>query len=196
MLNSGLSHSYSTQRDKKLISGYAVNNRRFDDRLAESNTTLATQVCLHMFKIFVLFNVILLEPYYPNSSLVWLICFAFFHLSKGIITHLSEQISSLNDRMDEFTSRVEELNSKLSIKKQSPSQQNLALQTEACNGSAPTSYFLSSLGNGTLTGSIMPNSASSSQLAKESPLMEEVPVAVPLCHSPIKLLIAFFQSLL
>lgn len=92
----------------------------------------------------------------------------------GIITQLSEQISSLNDRMDEFTNRIEELNSKLTIKKSSSSQQNMSIQADACNGFAPTSYFISTLSNGSLTGSIMPNSSSSSQLAKESPLMEEV----------------------
>ncbi|KAL6969638.1 uridine,cytidine kinase [Sarracenia purpurea var. burkii] len=76
--------------------------------------------------------------------------------------------------MEEFTSRIEEMNSKLTSKRVSASQQNMALQAEASNGSAPTSYFISGLGNGSLTGSIMPNSSSSSQLAKESPLMEEI----------------------
>ncbi|MCD9560869.1 hypothetical protein HAX54_019690 [Datura stramonium] len=32
--------------------------------------------------------------------------------NQGAVTHLSEQISTLNDRMDDFTSRMEELNSK------------------------------------------------------------------------------------
>ncbi|GFZ00164.1 phosphoribulokinase [Actinidia rufa] len=50
----------------------------------------------------------------------------------------------------------------------------MALQAEACNGSAPTTYFISGLGNGSLTGLIMPNSSSSSQLAKEYPLMDEI----------------------
>lgn len=72
--------------------------------------------------------------------------------------------------MDDFTSRIEELNSKFAIKKVSESQQNLALQAEACNGSGPTSFFVTGLSNG----SLLPNSSSSSQLAKESPLMEEV----------------------
>jgi len=90
------------------------------------------------------------------------------------MTLLSEQISSLNERMDEFTSRIEELNSKLSCNKNSPTQQSLSIQTEVCNGSAPTSYFISGLDNGCLTNSIMPHSSSSSQLAKDSPLMEEV----------------------
>jgi len=78
--------------------------------------------------------------------------------------------------MDEFTSRIEELNSKFAISKDSAaSQQNLALQAEACNGSGPTSFFVTGLSNGSLTGSLLPNSSSSSQLAnKESPLMEEV----------------------
>ncbi|XP_009620080.1 uridine-cytidine kinase C-like isoform X1 [Nicotiana tabacum] len=95
--------------------------------------------------------------------------------NQGAVTHLSEQISTLNDRMDDFTSRMEELNSKLSSKRASPSTQNLALQPEACNGSGPTSYFISGLENGSLTGSIMPNSSSSSSLIpKESTLMEEL----------------------
>ncbi|KAK7330238.1 hypothetical protein VNO77_24426 [Canavalia gladiata] len=94
--------------------------------------------------------------------------------NQGVITQLSDQISTLNERMDEFTSRIEELNSKFAIRKVSASQQNLALQAEACNGSGPTSFFVTGLGNGSLTGSLLPNSSSSSQLAKESPLMEEV----------------------
>ncbi|GAB4840204.1 hypothetical protein Ancab_020969 [Ancistrocladus abbreviatus] len=93
---------------------------------------------------------------------------------QGVITQLSEKISMLNDRMDEFTSRIEELSSKLTIKKTSSSQQNMVLQSEACNGSAPTSYFLSGLSNGSLRGSVLPNSSSSSQLMKEFPLMEEI----------------------
>ncbi|KAK4376534.1 hypothetical protein RND71_002830 [Anisodus tanguticus] len=95
--------------------------------------------------------------------------------NQGTVTHLSEQISTLNDRMDDFTSRMEELNSKLSSKRASLSTQNLALQAEACNGSGPTSYFIAGLENGSLTGSIMPNSSSSSLLIpKESTLMEEL----------------------
>ncbi|KAL1062785.1 hypothetical protein V6Z11_D13G103100 [Gossypium hirsutum] len=130
-LKSGISHSYSTQREKNMsnFAGYNVNNRRFGERNSES--ALANE---------------------------------------GVITQLSEQISSLNDRMDEFTTRIEELNSKLTIKRYTSSQQNLAFQAESCNGSAPTSHFINGLGNG----SIMPNSSSSSQLAKDSPIMEEV----------------------
>ncbi|MBA0573464.1 hypothetical protein Golob_000736 [Gossypium lobatum] len=129
--SSGISHSYSTQREKNMpnFAGYNVNNRRFGERNSES--ALANE---------------------------------------GVITQLSEQISSLNDRMDEFTTRIEELNSKLTIKRYTSSQQNLAFQAESCNGSAPTSHFINGLGNG----SIMPNSSSSSQLAKDSPIMEEI----------------------
>jgi len=76
--------------------------------------------------------------------------------------------------MDEFTNRIEELNSKLNIKRNSPTQQNMSLQAETCNGSAPTSYFITGLGNGSLTGSKMANSSSSSQLTKDFPLMDEV----------------------
>ncbi|KAG4116758.1 hypothetical protein ERO13_D12G187900v2 [Gossypium hirsutum] len=91
-----------------------------------------------------------------------------------VVNPLSEQISTLNERMDKFTSSIEELNSKLSTRTISASQQNLAVQAEACNGSLPTSLFVTGLGNGSLTGSLMPHSSSSSQLARESPLMEEV----------------------
>ncbi|XP_021293438.1 uridine-cytidine kinase C [Herrania umbratica] len=130
-LKSGMSHSYSTRREKNIsnFAGYSVNDRMFDERNSES--ALAHQ---------------------------------------GLITQLSDQISSLNDRMDEFMTRVEELNSTLTIKRSSSSQQNLAFQADPCNGSAPTSYFINGLGNG----SIMPNSSSTSQLAKDSLLIEEI----------------------
>ncbi|CAO2830087.1 unnamed protein product [Amaranthus hypochondriacus] len=87
--------------------------------------------------------------------------------NKGVASHLSEQISTLNDRMDEFTSRIEELSSNLTIQKSSLSQQNIALQSE-------TSYFRSGISSGSLTGSILPNGSSFSQLNKESPLIEEL----------------------
>ncbi|KEH20214.1 phosphoribulokinase/uridine kinase-like protein [Medicago truncatula] len=87
--------------------------------------------------------------------------------NQGAITHLSEQISSLHDRMGEFTNRIEELNSKLTIKKNCPIQQNMSVQAESYDGSAPTSYFITSLNNGSLNGL-------SSQLAKESHLSDEI----------------------
>lgn len=89
---------------------------------------------------------------------------------QGVIIQLSDQISTLNERMDEFTSRIEELNSNFDVKKVSASQQNMALQVETCDGSGPTSHFVTGLGNG----SLLPNSLSSSQLVRESQLMEEV----------------------
>ncbi|KAJ1412047.1 P-loop containing nucleoside triphosphate hydrolase [Sesbania bispinosa] len=136
-LRSGMSQSYTNQRDKNLakVTGYVAKNRGFGERNSDSSTAPVNQ---------------------------------------GAISHLSDQISALNDRMDEFTNRIEELNSKLTIKKNSPSQQNMLVQAEACNGSAPTSYFITSLGNGSLTGSKLTNSSSSSQLAKDSPLMDEI----------------------
>ncbi|XP_044465943.1 inorganic pyrophosphatase TTM1-like isoform X1 [Mangifera indica] len=94
--------------------------------------------------------------------------------NQGVINQLSEQISTLNERMDEFKSRVEELNSKFSIRKASASQQNLALPAETCNGSGSTSLFMTGLANGSLTGSLLPNSSSSSQLARDTALMDEV----------------------
>ncbi|KAK7292134.1 hypothetical protein RIF29_07853 [Crotalaria pallida] len=94
--------------------------------------------------------------------------------NQGVVAHLSDQISTLNERMDEFTSRIEELNSKIAIRGVSASQPNLALQAEAGNASGPTSHFVTGLGNGSLTGSLLPTSLSSSQLSRDSPLMEEV----------------------
>ncbi|KAJ8760613.1 hypothetical protein K2173_015280 [Erythroxylum novogranatense] len=134
---SGMSHSYSTQRDKNLskITGLGVKVRRDNGRIFESSTALANQ---------------------------------------GVVNQLSEQMSYLNDRMDEFTTHIEELNSKLVMTNTSSSQHNMTLQAEACNGSAPTAYFISNLGNGSLTGSKMSKSLSSSQLSKESPLMEQL----------------------
>ncbi|GAA0145382.1 nucleotide kinase [Lithospermum erythrorhizon] len=89
--------------------------------------------------------------------------------NQGIVTQLSEQISTLNERMDDFTSKIEELNSKIFTGNHSASQQNIPVQAEACNGSA-TSLFVAGLGNG----SLLPNVSSSSQLVRESPLLEEV----------------------
>ncbi|XP_078437547.1 phosphoribulokinase / Uridine kinase family [Wolffia australiana] len=95
-------------------------------------------------------------------------------INQGVITQLVEQISTLNERIDEFTSRIEELNSKFHMRKSSMSQQNLVPSSDNCNGSGPTSLFVSGLGNGTL----IPNSSSSSHLTKESPLMEEITIIV------------------
>ncbi|XP_020268943.1 uridine-cytidine kinase C-like [Asparagus officinalis] len=130
-LNSGLSHSYSTQRDKHIakLARLTVGTRRYEGR----------------------------NPDLPA-------------INQGAITQLSDQISTLNERMDVFTSIIEELNSMFSMQKRSISQQNLPLQGEVCNGSAPTSLFMFSLGNGTL----IPNSSSSTQLSKDSPLLEEI----------------------
>ncbi|XP_057421373.1 inorganic pyrophosphatase TTM2-like isoform X2 [Lotus japonicus] len=94
--------------------------------------------------------------------------------NQGAITILSEQISSLNDRMDEFTNQIQELNSKLTIKKNCASQQNIVLQAEACNGSAPTSHSITSWNNRSLTRPIIPNSSSPTQFAKETPLADEI----------------------
>lgn len=56
ILNRGGSHSYSTQRDKNLarLTGYAANNRRFDDRNSETSTTLANEVDSRSFKLFLM----------------------------------------------------------------------------------------------------------------------------------------------
>lgn len=43
LLSSGISQSYTTQREKKMT-GYASNNQRFIDRNTESPAMLANQV--------------------------------------------------------------------------------------------------------------------------------------------------------
>ncbi|KAL3501586.1 hypothetical protein ACH5RR_036035 [Cinchona calisaya] len=136
-LKRGMSHSYTTHRDKifSKLKGFSSNNHIFDDRTTDSLAPLANQ---------------------------------------GAINQLSEQISTLNARMDDFTFGIEQLNTKLSRKRSSPHSQNLALQTEACNGSVPTTHFISGLENGSLTGGIVPSSSSSSLLAKDASLMEEI----------------------
>ncbi|KAG0491467.1 hypothetical protein HPP92_004865 [Vanilla planifolia] len=91
-------------------------------------------------------------------------------INQGVIKQLSEQILMLNERLDEFTSRIEELNSKFAARKSSIGQDNLSLHGEGCNGSTPTSLFVSNLGNG----SLIPNSCSSNQLNKEFTLVEEI----------------------
>ncbi|KAL1819427.1 hypothetical protein ACET3Z_014296 [Daucus carota] len=91
---------------------------------------------------------------------------------QGVITQLSEQITTLTERMDEFTSRIEEINFKISATNASSSQQNLAVHAESCNGTAQPALFMA--GNGAMNGTLLPSSASSSQLARESPIMDEI----------------------
>nr|XP_009410716.1 PREDICTED: uridine-cytidine kinase C [Musa acuminata subsp. malaccensis] len=131
-LKSGMSHSYSTQRDKDIakLTRLAVNSRRFDRQTPDS----------------------------PAIN------------QDAAVNQLSEQLSTLNERMDDLSSQIEDFNTIVSSQSNSMSQQNLALQTEACNGSGPTSLFVSNLGNGTL----LPSSSSYTQLNKDSPLMEEL----------------------
>ncbi|CAL9128110.1 unnamed protein product [Musa textilis] len=86
------------------------------------------------------------------------------------VNQLSEQLSTLNERLDDLSSRIEDFNTVVSSRSTSVSQQSLALQSEACNGSGPTSLFVSNLGNGTL----LPSSSSYTQLNKDSPLIEEL----------------------
>ncbi|XP_074383468.1 inorganic pyrophosphatase TTM2-like [Apium graveolens] len=132
-IRSGMSHSYSTRRDKNIykLTSLAFSGQNYDDRATESPATLGNE---------------------------------------GAITQLSEQISTLNDRIDEFSSKMDELNSKFSIQRALSSSQ----QSELCNGSAPNSYLIPGLGNGSRNGSALLSSASSSQLAKESAFMEEI----------------------
>ena len=89
-------------------------------------------------------------------------------------TQLSEQISTLNERMDELTSRIEDLNSRFPIGRVGTSQQNLAQQSETCNGSTPQLLMAGGLSNGPPNCCLLPHSSSSSQLAKENQVIEEV----------------------
>lgn len=133
IIKSGLSQSYSTQRDQHLskLTKLTVGTKRLDGRI-----------------------------YSPVSPAI----------NQRAISQLMEHISMLSEKIDEFTSRIEELNSKFSTNNLSVSQQNLHNQTELCNGSEPTSLFMSNLGNGT----IIPNSSSCSQLSRENQLHEEI----------------------
>lgn len=97
-----------------------------------------------------------------------------FHLLKGAISHLSEQIFNLNDRMDEFTSRIDAQSSQF-FRTFSGNLQN----TESCNGVASTSCFTSIFTNGSPNESKVCHSTSSTHLAKDSPLIEEVRIIVP-----------------
>ncbi|WOH07778.1 hypothetical protein DCAR_0727212 [Daucus carota subsp. sativus] len=128
-IKSGMSHSYSTRRDKNLykLTNLAFCGQNFDDGSTEPPPTIE---------------------------------------SEGAITQLSEQIFTLNDRIDEFASKMDELNSNFSIKRVLSSSQ----QPEACNGSASTSYLTYDPRNG----SALLSSSSSSQLAKETAFMEEI----------------------
>ncbi|KAL9237542.1 hypothetical protein vseg_012077 [Gypsophila vaccaria] len=92
--------------------------------------------------------------------------------NQGAVNQLSDQISTLNERMDEFTSRIEELNSKFSVERLSASHQNLAVHAEGCNGSV-TPLIMPGLTNGPMTGTMLAHSSSSSQLM-DSQLMEEM----------------------
>ncbi|KAK9064694.1 hypothetical protein SSX86_016076 [Deinandra increscens subsp. villosa] len=86
---------------------------------------------------------------------------------QGAISHLSEQIVTLNDRMDEFTSRID-AQSLLFPKAFSGHQQNIG----SCNDL--TSPFTSNLTNGLSNGSKLQHSTSITQLAKDSPIIEEI----------------------
>lgn len=70
---------------------------------------------------------------------------------------ISEQISTLNERIYEFCSRMEELNSTVSSQKASLNQQSPALQIEAYNKLTPSTC---------------------SQSNKDCPLMNEVGLAL------------------
>ena len=150
-------HTYSTKGEKHAmkLTALTVSGRQFDGRGPDSPAI----------------NQVQFDSIIVSLSLPFFLISTLYMKFQGVITQLSEQISTLNERMDEFTSRVEELNSKFNVHKSSSlSAQNLVPPPDNSNGSGATSMFVSGLGNGTL----IPNSSSSNQLAKESPLMEEV----------------------
>ncbi|KAK9664964.1 hypothetical protein RND81_14G080600 [Saponaria officinalis] len=85
--------------------------------------------------------------------------------NQGAVNQLSDQISTLNERMDEFTSRIEELNSKFSVERLSANRQNLAVHSEGFDGSVIPLV--------PMTGTLLPHSSSSSQLM-DSQVMDEL----------------------
>lgn len=174
IFNSGMSQSYTSQRDKNLLkhTRYGAGNKGFSVKNPDPSSALIKEV---NFVEIIIYEHIIVDLNLLLSLYFQMILFLFHshNIFHGAFTQLSEQISSLNDRMDEFTNRIEELNSKLRINKNSSSQQAIAFLAEGCNGSAPTSHFISSLENGSITRSIM-KSSSSLQLTKEPLLFDEV----------------------
>lgn len=160
VLNSGMSRSYSTPRDKDLtkLGGFDFSSQFVDDRTTKSPATISKQVNLRQNGYYAL-----LLTFSSGTSLTYVM------ILKGTIIQLLDHISTLNDRIDNVTTKLEELNAKFSIGRDLSSSH----KAEACNGSAPTSYLVPGLGNSLQTGSTV-LSSTSSLLAKESPIMEEV----------------------
>ncbi|KAH9297166.1 hypothetical protein KI387_028848, partial [Taxus chinensis] len=98
---------------------------------------------------------------------------AFLSGNQGIITQLSEQISSLNERLEELMSHLDKLNAKSAPVNGSRSQQNLTLQAEPCGAPTPVSSYINGSSN-IMNGPRMPVSTSSGQLTVESSLTEEI----------------------
>ncbi|KAK9063775.1 hypothetical protein SSX86_017647 [Deinandra increscens subsp. villosa] len=94
--------------------------------------------------------------------------------SQGAISQLSEQISTLNDRMDEFTSRINEVNSQFTKEMSYGGQSQQKIDPSNGSGSASTSYFKPVLPNSSSNGSMVRHSSSSTQLVKDSNLIEEI----------------------
>lgn len=160
VLNSGMSRSYSTQRVQDLprLSGFDFSGQFIDNGITKSLATIGKQVNLRHNRYYAL-----LLHSLSSTSLIYVA------ILKGAIAQLLEHISTLNDRIDNVTSKLEELNAKFSIQRDLSSSQ----KAKACNGSAPTSYLVPGLGNVSRSGSTVLSSASSLQ-GKESPIVEEV----------------------
>ncbi|CAH9131221.1 unnamed protein product [Cuscuta epithymum] len=84
----------------------------------------------------------------------------------GLIAQLSEHISTLNDVIGELTSCMEDLKSNI-ISSSKTSPQNPLQSGASCNGSAPTSHFISGLENRSLSRSVMPHLAMDSASTEE-----------------------------
>ncbi|MFS7896236.1 hypothetical protein Hanom_Chr00s004270g01721211 [Helianthus anomalus] len=169
LLYSRMSHSYSTARDSNLASNprYAINSPRFDDKTTESTDTMAIQVIqCFSFRFNQLQGVFLVVDYVARLLKVKVFNYGVLSSSQGAISHLSEQIFTLNDRMDEFTSRIDAQSSQFQ-RTFSGNQQNVS-------SNDLTSQFTSNLTSGSSNGSKVHHSTSSTQLAKDSPLIEEV----------------------
>lgn len=66
-MNSGMSQSYTTQRDHNIskLAGYAATGQRYEERNSEANATLTNQVRIFLF---VVFNDLTIVPSYNSSS--------------------------------------------------------------------------------------------------------------------------------
>lgn len=110
---------------------------------------------------------------FPNQKLITNLSqsshFNFLRSWQRSLAQLSEEISKLNNQMDDFTHHMEELTNNLTSNSSSPTSQ---LQLDEASTS---SYSQSGSVNGSPTGHLLPSSFPSTQLPKGLSLTKEVP---------------------